>query len=796
LANFGSGFFDDIHNLPAGGFMLNGVPHNRVLMLEHGGAAIDRLGAVMTELGLVAVRAGSAVEALDHARASDFVLVLIAFPAEIDDVGQLELLRQLHANPRSSQTPLIVLAPPADASFPLEPWYRAGAVDVLTGPLNAFVLRAKLGFFVDCARSAAERRRAEEALRETRGRLASTVADAELAMWSWDMATDRVTGDATMAWLFNLSPEDAAGAPVSVFQAALHPADVALDQANIRRAIDTGAPFESAIRVLARDGRYHSVISRGQVLYDGAGKPQRLRGVVVDVTREQTAQAELRDSEERYRTLFEAIDEGVCVIEMLYDEHGQPCDYRFLEMNTAFVKHTGLTGAVGKTVLELVPGHDHHWFETYGRVAATGEPIRFINEAQALQRWFDVYATRVGAAGSRKVAVLFNDITERKRTETELQSLAADLTAADRRKTEFLATLAHELRNPLAPLRSGLQVLRLRGGDGADSARVLGVMERQLGHMVELVDDLLDVARITRGQVELKQTPIDLKHVLEAAVEAAMPAIEQHRHRLRTEIEPAPLPLVADATRLTQVVSNLLNNAAKYTPRGGAVTLSARREGQHAVIAVADNGVGIAPESIEEVFGLFNQVGREQDRSQGGLGIGLSLVRSLVELHGGSVAASSAGAGQGSKFTVRLPLAAAVEDMRAAAPADSPPLARMHAARVLVVDDNRDAADTLSALLELLGHAAQVANDGGAALEAMQDFRPQVVFLDIGMPGMNGYQVAEAIRNDRRFDQPLLVALTGWGGEDDRARTRAAGFDLHLTKPVDLDRIEQMLADL
>jgi PAS domain S-box-containing protein len=782
--------------------MLNGAPHNRVLLVEQAGAAIDGIDAFMTELGLVAVRSGSDLEAMEHARASDFVLMLAAVRADSHDT--LELLRRLHANPRSNQTPLIALAPLADANFPIEAWYRAGAIDVLTGPFNALVLSAKLRFFAGAARDAAERRRAEEALRDTRGRLASTVADAGLAMWSWDMSTDRVSGDAAMAWLFNLSPEDAAGAPPSVYQAALHPADAALDQANIRRAIATGAPYESSVRVLARDGAWHSVISRGQVLYDSAGKPQRLRGVVVDVTREQTAQAELRDSEERYRTLFEAIDEGVCVIEMLYDAGGQPSDYRFLEMNTAFVKHTGLIDAVGKTVLEMVPGHDRHWFETYGRVAATGEPIRFVNEAQALHRWFDVYATRVGAAGSRKVAVLFTDITERKRTETELQRLAADLTAADRRKTEFLATLAHELRNPLAPLRSGLQVMRLRAGapaagDAADSARVLAVMERQLGHMVELVDDLLDVARIQRGQVELKLTSIDLNDVLDAAVEAAMPAMDQHGHRLRVEVEAWPLPLLADATRLTQVVSNLLNNAAKYTPRGGAVTLCARREGSHAIIAVADNGVGIAPESIEEVFGLFNQVGREQDRTQGGLGIGLSLVRSLVELHGGSVAARSAGAGLGSEFMVRLPLAAVPKDAPASAVAGLPgaaPPARVHAVRLLVVDDNRDAADTLSALLELLGHVAQVANDGRAALEAMQDFRPHVVFLDIGMPGMNGYQVAEAIRNDRRFDQPLLVALTGWGGEDDRARTRAAGFDLHLTKPVDLDRIEQMLADL
>ena len=565
-----------------------------------------------------------------------------------------------------------------------------------------------------------------------------------------------------------------------------HPAPGASQHNDVLLVEHPGAPIAGAGDVIGEPG---------QVLYDSAGQPDRLRDVVPDVSREGAAQAELRASEERYGTLFEAIDEGVCLIEVLFDAAGRPYDYRFLEMNSAFVKHTGLVDAVGRTVLEMVPGHDAHWFEIYGRVATTGEPVRFTDEAIALNRWFDVYATRLGDAGSRKVAVLFTDISERKRAEAELRRLAADLTDADRRKTEFLATLAHELRNPLAPLRSGLQVMRLAAGDPAATTRVLDVMERQLGHMVELVDDLLDVARITRGQVELKQARIDLREVIDAAVETAMPVIEDHRHHLRLELAAGPMPLSGDTLRLTQVINNLLNNAAKYTPHGGIITLAARREQAELVVSVTDNGVGIGAESLHEVFGLFNQVGRERDRSQGGLGIGLSLVRSLVELHGGCVSAASAGPQQGSTFTLRLPLAADSADSQGhatglglAAPA------RAHGVRVLVVDDNRDAADTLSALLELLGHRAQVANDGRAALEAMQDFRPQVVFLDLGMPGMNGYDVARAVRNDRRLDQPLLVALTGWGGEDDRQRTSAAGFDLHLTKPVDLAAIEQMLS--
>ncbi|WP_426178311.1 hybrid sensor histidine kinase/response regulator [Massilia sp. TWR1-2-2] len=614
---------------------------------------------------------------------------------------------------------------------------------------------------------------------------------AELASWSVDLKHDCVTTDAAMARLFDMSPESAAQGPVSAYYAKLHPDDVIGHAADIRRAIASGEPYASTLRVRGADGRYRQVLARGEVLYDSSGEPERLRGVVLDITRELSTKAELRDSEERYRTLFEAIDEGVCIIEMLYDPSGKPCDYRFLEMNSAFVQHTGLTDAVGKTVLDMVPRHDRHWFETYGRVASTGEPVRFVNEAKAMNRWFDVYATRVGAADSRKVALLFADITGRKRAEAEAQRVAADLTAADRRKTDFLATLAHELRNPLAPLRSGLQVLRLSRGNPDATARVVDVMERQLGHMVELVDDLLDIARITRGQVALKQAQVDLKSVLDAAIETSLPMIDEHHHRLKVEVAGEALPLFADATRVMQVVNNLLNNAAKYTPRGGTIALVARRDGADAMISVADNGIGIAAESLQEVFGLFNQVGADCNRAHGGLGIGLSLLRSLVELHGGSVVADSAGAGHGSVFTVRLPLdaAAAAEAVLAVAA----PAAQMHSVRVLVVDDNRDAADTLSALLELLGHSAQVANDGRAALGAVLDFCPQVVFLDIGMPGINGYDVARAIRNDRRLDQPLLVALTGWGGEADRRRTSDADFDLHLTKPVDLDAIEKML---
>jgi CheY-like chemotaxis protein/two-component sensor histidine kinase len=318
-------------------------------------------------------------------------------------------------------------------------------------------------------------------------------------------------------------------------------------------------------------------------------------------------------------------------------------------------------------------------------------------------------------------------------------------------------------------------------------------MDRQLGQLVHLVDDLLDVARITRGQVALKRERIDLAGVLTAAVETSMPLIDAARHHLDLRLPQESLVVDADATRLTQVVSNLLNNAARYTPRGGSIVLAAERDGRDAVIAVSDNGIGIDPARLEDVFKMFTQIGEGRRHAAGGLGIGLSLVRSLVELHGGSVQASSAGTNAGSVFTVRLPLAP--EELPAPASgegeaAEAPRTAR----RVLVVDDNRDAAETLAAVLGQLGHQSLVANDGHQALRMMAGFHPEVVFLDLGMPGMSGFEVAEAIRRDPRYAGVRLVALTGWGGEADRERTAHAGFDRHLTKPATAAAIEEALA--
>ncbi|WP_426196360.1 PAS domain-containing protein [Massilia sp. DWR3-1-1] len=386
------------------------------------------------------------------------------------------------------------------------------------------------------------------------------------------------------------------------------------------------------------------------------------------------------------------------------------------------------------------------------------------------------------------LATVTRDITEQKRAEDALRRVAADLSEADLRKSEFLATLAHELRNPLAPIRTGLDLLRMKDGDAAARTRVTAMMDRQLGHLIHLVDDLLDVARITRGKIELKKAPAPLHTLVAMALETNLALVEASGHALTVLLPEQAVMLDVDSTRVVQVISNLVNNAAKYTPPGGRIEIRAWQEGAadgalEAVVTVRDSGIGIAADALGTVFDMFTQVRGERDLARGGLGIGLSLVRRLAELHGGSISAASAGPGAGSTFTLRLP--AGVAPVQAA-----PPLVATTAApaglRVLVVDDNVDAADSLAALLTLMGHRPQVALGGAAGLALAHSSVPDLVILDIGMPGMNGHEVARAIRASAALAHVTLVALTGWGALDDVALAASAGFDLHLTKPVSL----------
>ena len=385
--------------------------------------------------------------------------------------------------------------------------------------------------------------------------------------------------------------------------------------------------------------------------------------------------------------------------------------------------------------------------------------------------------------GASKVA---RDITERKQAELALRDV-------DRRKDEFLAILAHELRNPLAPIRNSLHILRLTSQHDPVGERVGDMMDRQVSHMVRLVDDLLEVSRITSGKIALRKERVDLAAVVKNSVETSRPLIEAVEHHLMLAFPAEPLIVDGDPIRLAQVFANLLNNSAKYTDAGGEIRITAHSEDGWAVVSVRDTGAGIPREMLPSVFELFTQIDRHADRAQGGLGIGLTLVKSLVEMHGGTVQANSAGLGKGSEFVVRLPL---VPDRHTADFSAAPEISSslLKPRRVLVVDDNRDAAESMGILLKLLGADVHVAYGGAEALEALPAYRPDVVILDIGMPGMDGYEVARRIRQQPEFQKVTLIALTGWGQDEDRRRSHTAGFDYHLIKPADIDALQALLA--
>ncbi|WP_290659820.1 ATP-binding protein [Aquabacterium sp.] len=385
------------------------------------------------------------------------------------------------------------------------------------------------------------------------------------------------------------------------------------------------------------------------------------------------------------------------------------------------------------------------------------------------------------------------DITDRKHAEDQWQEISERLAQADRRKDEFLATLAHELRNPLAPMRNVVELLKLKTLDAPQLRWTREVLERQLQHLTHLVDDLLEVSRITQGKLELRLQRVELAHAVQGALEAAAPLVQAASHKLTVELPEQPIVLDADPTRLTQIILNLLNNATKYTPPGGRIWLGIRQVGEHATVTVQDSGLGIPRDHLSTIFEMFSQLTPALERSQGGLGIGLALVRGLVELHGGSVSAHSDGPGQGSEFVVKLPIAHGTRPMSTKADATTDP---SQSRRILVVDDNEDAVESLEMLLSLQGHQVRSAGDGMTALHLAGEFLPELILLDIGLPKLNGYEVAKLIRQQPWGANMLLVAVTGWGQAQDKQSANEAGFDRHLTKPVDPQDLMSILRDI
>lgn len=472
-------------------------------------------------------------------------------------------------------------------------------------------------------------------------------------------------------------------------------------------------------------------------------------------------------------------------------------DFVFEMVNQAYYQLIGHRQLEGLTLAQALPeAREQGFVGLLEGVYATGEP--FIGRGMRLlvrrepgapeTETFVDFVYQPVRDGDGKVVGIFaqgSDVSEQVRAVHGLKE-------ADRQKDEFLATLAHELRNPLAPIRQAAILARSPGVEPARQTWALDVIERQAGHMALLLDDLLDVSRISRGRLELRLGPVDLRDVVNAAVETCKPSLDAKRHRLSVHLPDRPVRLLADPLRLAQVLSNLLSNASKYTDAGGNIELRATCEQQQVVIRVRDDGIGLSPDSQVQIFEMFSQISSAIDRAEGGLGIGLALSRGLVGLHHGTIDVHSAGIGLGSEFVVTLPLPGA--EAGDVAPADAGRPAGAEPRTVLIADDNVDALETMVALLEMEGHKVWSAPDGHQALALAQHVRPDIVILDIGMPGLNGNEVAARIRAGESGQPTTLIALTGWGQAEDRARSTAAGFDYHLTKPVDFDRLKDLLA--
>ena len=743
--------------------------------------------------------------------------------------------------------------------------------------------------------------------------LASIVNSSDDAIISKSLDGIIQSWNAAAVRMFGYTAEQAVGRPVTL----IIPADRAEEEIRILARLRAGERVEHFDTVRVRsDGSAIPVSLIISPIKDESGRVVGASKIASDVTERQRAEEAIRQGEERYRNLFNSMDEGYCIIEMIFDEQQQPVDYRFLEVNAAFEKQSGLHNVTGKRMLEFVSEIEEHWLANYGKVALTGEPIRFANEYKELGSWFDVYAFRVGEPNGRRVAILFNnithrrqaeealeiseiryrrlfeaakdgilildthtgritdanpfmgellgyshddfkgkelweiglfgdksaneaavrelqqngyvryenlplestrgqrvevevvanvyqedhqpviqcnirDITERSRLEKKMEEQAEALADLHRRKDEFLAMLSHELRNPLAPIMNAVQLLGLQKNEDQLQRQARSIIERQVGQLTRLVDDLLEVSRITTGRIHLHQERLALNGIVEHAVETVRPLIGQRGHVFKLTLPPQPIWLYADAARLEQVVVNLLTNAAKYTDDGGHILLTVEQEGDEAILRVRDSGVGIAPELLPRIFDLFTQAERSLDRSQGGLGIGLCLVQRLVEMHRGRVEAHSS-MGQGSEFVVRLPVVLNLAPLPSPSTDKAKPTGP--SLRVLVVDDNVDAAQALKMLLKASGHDVRTVHDGPATLEAVLDYRPNVVLLDIGLPGMNGLEVAKQLRRQPDLGSVVLVAMTGYGQESDRQRSQEAGFDHHLVKPADFGKLHQILA--
>ncbi|WP_144142034.1 PAS domain S-box protein [Paraburkholderia sp. BCC1884] len=633
--------------------------------------------------------------------------------------------------------------------------------------------------------SVAAHQLAQRELQESRDVLSLAMRGARMGAWSHEPKSGKFWWSRELEALAGYAEGRFANTPRGFFE-LIHPGDLlALNEA-VDHAVQSGDDYVAEFRFMHASGDWCWMEGRGRATYDRHGEPTTIYGLGLDITERKEAQTVLL----RQAAIFEHLSDAIVITDLrgnVTDFNGggeRMLGYRMREI-------------LGSPVATFLPPEDALRIrrEALAALAADGtwrSELPFVRRDGSRGVCETVVKPLANARGDIYGAVSINrDITERKRAEQQLKRLNLELSKADRRKDEFLATLAHELRNPLAPMRNVLEILRMKEFSDPQLSWSRDVFDRQLQHMTHLVDDLLEVSRITQGKLELRKQRLELARAMQSAMEAARSTVQASSHHLSVTLPREALYLDADPTRLSQMILNLLNNAAKYTPPGGNISLTAERENGEAVIVVRDSGIGIPREHLNSVFEMFSQLAPALDRSQGGLGIGLALVRGLAELHGGSVAAFSGGPGTGSEFVIRLPLS-----KHSAAPADRalPEVPHARGLRIVVVDDNADAADSLAMVLELEGHEVRTAGDGLAGLELIASFAPQAVILDIGLPLLNGYEVARRIRRGGHDTGILLIAVTGWGQQQDKQTAIAAGFDHHFTKPVDPRELQRVLS--
>jgi len=617
--------------------------------------------------------------------------------------------------------------------------------------------------------------------------LRAALSASQTGTFRWDMDEDRVTWDSELGGLIFASSSERT-APLRRFIEHILPEDREAVWAAFTRCQQVGSPLNEEFRVRLPDGDVRWLYARAEAYQDHRGRPTWVTGACVDVTLRKRAELDCRASEARFKTAVAAASD----ILWTNDAHG-----RMTPGQSSWQAFTGQKPEQyeGLGWLEAIHPEDALATLDAWRKAVDSES-RFVFEHRVrrhdgVYRFFAVRALPVTDERGqvREWVGVHTDITEVTEARCLIEQQNKELRELDSRKDVFLATLSHELRNPLAPIRTVAELFARKNATPAQLEQARSVLQRQVKHMALLLDDLLDVSRITQGKLVLKKDFVSLEAAVESAIEVARPLIDKKAHRLTVQI-PDPSPVLhADFLRLSQVLSNLLTNAAKYTERGGLIQLRADAKDGEVLVEVKDNGIGVDPGQLEKLFEMFRQLDTPGGQSEGGLGLGLAIVRGLVELHGGSVKAHSDGLGRGTTVALRLPACegppAAVSSRRTAGEHGQ--------LRILVVDDNVDAADTLATLLQLAGHCVHATYDPHGGLAAVDEFKPDLVLLDIGMPGMSGLDVASRIRTEHR-SAPILVALTGWGQPQDRERAKAAGFDYHFTKPLDVQDLEQVIA--